>query len=108
MYKNWKKFVFKRLLNKLKKYCIIQFNQSFYKQIDGFAIGSTLSVILGDIHIIRTEKEVVTPANPPFYKLFVDDMHSKRNKFRNYILFEALNDYHPNIKFNLVVNRKSF
>ena len=31
-------------------------------------MGSPLSVILGDIHMVRTENEVVKPTSPLFYK----------------------------------------
>ena len=35
----------------------------------GCAMGSPLSVILADIHmVVRAENEVVKPMNPPFYK----------------------------------------
>ena len=69
-----KKLIFKRLLYKLTTDCKIQFNQSFYKQIDGCAMGGPLSVILADIHMVRTENEVVKPLNPLFYIRFVDDI----------------------------------
>ena len=36
--------------------------------------------------------------NPPFYKRFFDDIYSKRNKSQQDVLFEALNNFHPNIK----------
>ena len=103
-----KKLIFKRLLYKLTTDCTIQFNQSFYKQIDGCAMGSPLSVILADIHMVRTENEVVKPLNPPFYKRFVDDIYSRRNKSQQDVLFEALNNFHPNIKLTVEVNPEKF
>ena len=42
--------------------------------------------------------------NPPFYKRFVDDIYSKRNKSQKDVLFEALNNFHPNIKLTVEVN----
>ena len=99
-----KKLIFKRLLYKLTTDCTIQFNQNFYKQIDGCAMGGPLSVILADIHMVRTENEVVKPLNPPFYKRFVDDIYSRRNKSQQDVLFEALNNFHPNIKLTIEVN----
>ena len=59
-----KKLIFERLLYKLTTDCTIQFNQGFYKQIDGCAIGSPLSVILANIHMVRTENEVLKLMNP--------------------------------------------
>ena len=103
-----KKLIFKRLLYKLTTDCTIQFNQSFYKQIDGCAMGGPLSVILADIHMVRTENEVVKPLNPPFYKRFVDDIYSRRNKSQKDVLFEALNNFHPNKKLTIEVNPEKF
>ena len=89
-------------------YCRIQFNQRFYQKIDCCAKGGPLSVILADIHVARTENEVVKPMNPPFYKRFVDDIYSKRNKSQKDVLFEALNNFHPNIKLTIEVNPVKF
>ena len=60
--------MFKQLLYKLTTDYTMQFNQSFYEQIDRCAMGSPLSVILADIHMVRTENEVVKPTSPLFYK----------------------------------------
>ena len=67
-----------------------------------------MSVILADIHMVKTENEVVKPMNPPFYKRFVDDIYSKRNKSQKDVLFEALNNFHPNIKLTIVVDPVKF
>ena len=56
------------------------------------------------MHMVRIEKEVVKPINPPFYKKFVDDKCNKRNKFQQEILFEALNNFHLNIELTTEVN----
>ena len=103
-----KKLIFKRLLYKLTAYCTIQFNQSFYKQIHGWAMGGPLSVILADIHMVRAENEVLKPMNPPFYKRIVDDIYSRKNKFQQDALFEALNDFHPNTKLTIEANPEMF
>ena len=86
----------------------IQFNQCFYKQIDGCKMGGPLSVILADIHMVRTENEVVKPMKPSFYKRFVDDVYNKRNKSQQDALFEALNNFHPNKKLTIEVNPVKF
>ena len=64
-------------------------------------MGGPLSVILADIHMVRTENEVVKPINPPFYKRFVDDIYSKRSKSQQDVLLEALNNFHPIIKLTI-------
>ena len=103
-----KKLIFKRHLCKLATNCTIQFNQSFYKQIDGCPMGGLLSVILADINMVRDENEVVKPMNPPFCKRFVDDICRRRNNFQQDVLFEALNNFHPNVKLTIQVNPEKF
>ena len=71
-------------------------------------MGGPLSVILADIHMVRTENEVVEPMNPPFHERFVDDRYSRRNKFQQDVLFEALSNFHPNIKLTIEVNTRKF
>ena len=63
-----------------------------------------LPVILSDIHMVRTENEVVKPMNPPFYKGFVDDIYSKMNNSQEDVLFEALHNFHPDIQLTINVN----
>ena len=63
----------------------IQFNQSFYKQIDGCAIGDPLSVILADVRMVRTENEVVKPISPPFCERLVNDIYSRTNKKTSFL-----------------------
>ena len=58
--------------------------------------------------MVRTENEVVKPLNPSFYKRFVDDIYSRRNKSQQDVLFEALNNVHPNIKLTIEVNPEKF
>ena len=58
--------------------------------------------------MVRTENEVVKPMNPSFYKRFVDDIDSIRNKFQQDVLFEVLNNFHPNIKLTIEVNNEKF
>ena len=58
--------------------------------------------------MVRTENQVVKPMNPSFYKRFVDDIDSRRNKFQQDVLFEVLNNFHPNIKLTAEVNNEKF
>ena len=58
--------------------------------------------------MVRTENEVVKPMNPSFSKRFVDDIDSRRNKFQQDVLFEVLNNFHPNIKLTIEVNNEKF
>ena len=58
-------------------------------------MGGQLSVTLADIHMIRTEKEIVTLLKSIFYKRFVDDVYTRRKKDIHDKLYERLNNYHP-------------
>ena len=46
--------------------------------------------------------------NLPFYKRFTEDIYSRTNKFQQDVLFEALNNFHPNIKWTIEVNLGKF
>ena len=61
------KTIFRRLMYKLTTECAFQFNQNF-KQTEGCSIVGPSSVILADIHMIRTAKDIATPLKPIFYK----------------------------------------
>ena len=61
------KTIFSRLLLKVTTDCLSQLNQKLYKQTEGFSMGGPLSVTLADIHMIRTENDVVKPLKSLFY-----------------------------------------
>ena len=88
---------------KLTTECAFQFNQNLFKQTEGCSVRGPLSVTLADIHMIRTEKDIVTPLKPIFYKRFVDDIYNRRKKDILDNFYEGLN-YHPNIKLTIEIN----
>ena len=49
------------------------------------------------------ENDVLIPSKPIFYSRFVDDIYSRR-KLGDNVLFDQLNNYHPNIKLTREVN----
>ena len=61
-------------------------------------------LILADMHVARDENDVVKPMSPTFYKRFVDDICSRRNKLQQHALFEVLNNFHLNLKLTVEVN----
>ena len=71
-------------------------------------MGGPLSVTLADIHMIRTEKDIVTPLKSIFCKRFVDDINNKREKGIHDKLYERLDNYHPNIKLTVEINPNKF
>ena len=42
----------------------LTFNSKFYKQIDGYTMGTTLSVKLSDKYMVKMETNVVCPLKP--------------------------------------------
>ena len=102
------KTVYKHLMYKLITECAFQFNQNLFRQTEGCSMGGPLSVTLVDIHMIRTEKDIVTPLKPIFYKLFLDDIYTRREKGIPDKLYERLNNYHPNIKFTIELSPNKF
>ena len=71
-------------------------------------MGGPLSVTLADIHLIRTENDVVKPLKPLFYKRYVDDIYSRCKKNCTDQLYHELNNYHPNINLTIEINPKKF
>ena len=102
------KLVFQRLLLKLTTECTFVFNNKFYRQTDGCAMGGPLSVIMADIWMVKLERDVVQPTKPKFYRRYVDDVINKRNIDKPDLLFESLNNYHRKINFTIEVNPKKF
>ena len=103
------KLIFKRLLLKLSTKNTFIFTSNFYKQTDGCTIGGLLSVIFPYLcYMTRTEREVVNPSKPKFYKRFVDDVINRINKNQPDDLFQKLNSNHPNMKYTFEVKPEIF
>ena len=77
----------------------------FYKQVDGWAMGGSLSVSLSDIYMAKMEDDVEKYQNT-FYKRYVDDIINRRKKNQVDILFNDFNNYHQNIKLTLELTPK--
>ena len=58
-------------------------------------------MVFSDIYMCKMEEDVVKPLKSIIYKLYVDDTYVKRKRDKTDTLFDALNSYHPNIKFKL-------
>ena len=54
------------------------------------------------------EKDIVIPADPIFYKRYVDDTYVRRKKHETDKLFLDLNSCHQNIKLTLETNPNKF
>ena len=102
------KIIMKCLLLKLTTENTFMFDSNFYKHIDGCTMDGPLSVIFSDIYMTKTEKEVAKPTNLSFYKRFVDNIISKKKKDQPDLLFENLNNHHPNIKYTIETMPQKF
>ena len=71
-------------------------------------MGGPLYVTLSDIHMTRTENNVVRPGKPLFYRRFANDIINRRKKNEHNVIFENLNKYHPKINLTIEVNPCKF
>ena len=100
------KDVFRNLLTVATKESFSMFNNKFYKQIDGVAMGSPLGPALANIFMCNFEnkwlKNCPDSLKPVFYRRYVDDIFvlfsslDQAEKFKKY-----LSSKHPNINFSL-------
>ena len=85
---------------------LFMFNNKFYKQIDGVAMGSPLGPALASIFMCNFEnkwlKDCPHSLKPAFYRRYVDDIFVL---FSSIELAEKIKKYlsskHPNINFSL-------
>jgi hypothetical protein len=77
-------------------------------EIDECQMGGPLSGTFSGIFMVKLERHVVVPRNPPLYRRYVDDSFNRRTKGVPDELFEALNTYHRNIKHTQEVSPKHF
>ena len=60
------------------------------------------------IYMTKTEKEVVNPFKPNFYKRFVDDIINRKRKDQPDQLFKKLNNNHVNVNDAIEVCPEKF
>ena len=83
-------------------------NNRLIKQVDGCPMGGPIFVVFSDIYVCKMEEDILIPANPIFYKRYVDDTYVRRKKHETDKLFIDLNSYHQNIKLTLEINPNKF
>ena len=97
---------FRNLVTATTKELLFMFNNKFYKQIDGVAMGSPLGPALASIFMCNFEnkwlKDCPHSLKPAFYRRYVDDIFVL---FSSIELAEKIKKYlsskHPNINFSL-------
>ena len=65
-------------------------------------------IVFSDIYVCKMEEDIVIPANPIFYKRYIDETYERRKKHETDKLFIDLTWYHENIKLTLEINPNKF
>ena len=79
----------------------LQFNQNYYHQLDGLAMGSPLAPAMADICMNWLTNEVLAKIeNPPVIMRYVDDLFLAFDNPNDVeYVYQIFNSIHPNLKF---------
>ena len=103
------KLIFRHLLEKLIKNCILSANNTLAKQVVGCPIDGAISVIMSSVQMKRMEKDCVVPLNSKFCRRYVDDTITRRKEnATNDESFANINPHHKNIKLTVESNPTRF
>ena len=98
--------IFRKLLELVTKDTYFIFNDMYYKQIDGLAMGSPLSATLANIflcfHEVKWLEECPVEYKPLYYKIYVDDtfvIFRTREEAQQFL--DYLNSRHDKISFTM-------
>ena len=107
---------FKQLLTLSVRSSYFLFNDVYYKQVDGVAMGSPLGPTLANLFLVYYEHKWLEKCplqfRPKYYRRYVDDiflMFGSRDHVKKF--FKYMNSPHPNIQFTCEVesnNKISF
>ena len=92
------------LLKLVLENCVLSFQDKFYKQLHGAAMGSPCSPVVANIYMEYFEELALGPEVPvPIteWKRYVDDVFSIIPKGKRDILLNYLNSIDPHIKFTV-------
>ncbi|XP_045457453.1 uncharacterized protein LOC123667636, partial [Melitaea cinxia] len=91
----------------LLKHCLTSgymlWNNQFYKQVDGVAMGSPVSPVVADIFMEDFEETALrtSPITPRFYKRYVDDTFTILPSDKVSIFLQHLNSINSKIQFTM-------
>ena len=94
-----KKLIFRRFLKRMTSGCVFSANGKLIRQKDGCPIGGNFSMVMASICMTKCIREIIIPMNPPFFRLYVDDGYCRRKKGDRDEVLDALNGFHPRLKF---------
>ena len=105
-FRNMSKLNFKKMLECITSNTFFIFNNIYYKQRDGLAMGSPLSATLANIFLCFHERKWIDECpltfKPQFYRRYMDDTFiifdnaNQANEFLRY-----MNERHPKINFTI-------
>ena len=98
-----KTLIFEKLLSKLCKCCVFLADSILIIKVNGCPMSAPISVAPSNIFYVKMEFDGVKPL---LSKRYVDDISSNQINYQPDKLFEKLNNYHPNIKLTIEVNKK--
>ena len=86
----------------------MQFNQNYYHQLDGLAMGSPLAPAMADICMNWLTNEVLVKIkNPPVIMRYVDDLFLAFDNPNDVeYVYQIFNSIHPNLKFTKEENKR--
>lgn len=79
------------------------FKNTFYKQIDGCAMGSSISSVVAQLVLEELEAKIISELkfNLPFYVRYVDDCLTAVPHDQDEYILKMFNSYHEKIRFTL-------
>lgn len=86
-----------------------QFKDSFYKQLDGVAMGSPISSVVAQLVMEFAEKQIINNLNFNilFYKRYVDDCLLAIPRGREQQILEAFNSFHQKLQFTIEIEENN-
>ena len=105
-FRNLNRNEFRKLLTTIAEDNFIIFNNKFFKQIEGLAMGSPISATFANIFMSYHEqnwlRECLIEFKPILYKRYVDDIFVLfKNESDVPLFFDYINNKHRNIKFTI-------
>ena len=85
------------------------YNDKCYKQIEGCAMGSSISSVIAQMVLEELESEVISklPFQLPYFYRYVDDCITAVPKTKTTDTLNAFNAFHPKLKFTIEIEENN-